>query len=290
MLKNGCKYSEIAKKFNRNIASLRTCNCQFWKIPYQWRALGFKKILPDFSEEQKQLLYGGILGDGSLSKPMPNSSYTESHSLKQEEYAFFKIKKFQLFIPESQPEYLNNGGWGGRLIRFRMRSHPFVTNLRKNIYKKNGKKQFGIAFLKKLKPLALAIAYLDDGTISKKSGFVSIHLNDFNERSVKLFTIFLKNKYKIFSNVRLGKKKYPIVYFNRKNSFKFITLIKKYVPECMLYKILVNPLYKKVSCYICKKIFRVSYGLFRVVKGAGKVFLCSKKCKKQRRIELRLFH
>lgn len=286
-LKQGKTYSEIAKKLNRRKETILWANSRRWRIPYQWSNHNYRKsaFLPEPNKEAKQILFGGLIGDGSLSQIKSsgrNSSYSVLHSEKQKEYCLFKMKKFGILITKSQPEYRKNDGWGKKIIRFRTLAHPFFTELRKELYRP--KKELTKSFLNKIHPLGITIWYLDDGCLSFTKKTIVFHTEGFNRFSVILLQKMLK-KFRIFSKIRRTKKGY-IITLNRLNTNNFLDLIKRYVPRSMKYKTLTRPLSMKIKCFICKKQLHIKYQHYRNLKSQSKKFLCSEKCREKRRIDL----
>ena len=60
-----------------------------------------------FSEKTMQVLYGSLLGDGSLQKNTLNSNafFQEGHSIKQEEYLIWKANNLEKLKPKIFKKY-----------------------------------------------------------------------------------------------------------------------------------------------------------------------------------------
>ena len=115
----------------------------------------------------RQVTLGSVLGDGHLERPPPGSinwGLGIKHGLSQTTYA--KQKALLLGSLVSKIDY--------PLERIRVRTvkHPYFTSLAQLVIQK-GVKTVPVEMIEKLEPLALAIWYMDDGSLhvsTRKSG------------------------------------------------------------------------------------------------------------------------
>jgi hypothetical protein len=118
---------------------------------------------------QKQICYGTLLGDASVGlSGGRNARIQMNHSMKQRAYALWKYyglesvctrKSFSLKKPDK-------GSYSKRCkIRLQTRVSPDITKMN-NILKVNGKKTVTKEYLALLEPLALAVWWCDDGSIT----------------------------------------------------------------------------------------------------------------------------
>ena len=79
---------QVKKNFGR-FCSLKCARAS----PDRKRKLNTIELLGDFTEFQKQIIIGTLLGDGNLSKPKNGVNYhlTVAHSEKQLEYLNYKL-------------------------------------------------------------------------------------------------------------------------------------------------------------------------------------------------------
>ena len=129
----------------------------------------FKKTL---STKEQAIIIGMILGDGYLQKTgIKNARLRLEHSVKQQEYIFWKIKLLPRFF-QGKPKYLKRTHPKTKRVyeylRHQSNSSPLLGKLRKIFYSVEDKKTIP-ENLKSLArhPLSLAIWYLDDGYLSK---------------------------------------------------------------------------------------------------------------------------
>jgi len=228
-LKKNWKLSnkEIGKKINKHPKAV----CE------KRRALGlpFREcdIVP-LSFLQKQLIFGSLLGDGSIvrGKEDKNCRFSEAHSIKQKDYLLFKHKKL---IPFSGKviEYPRKDG--GRDVKFSTKAHPVFNSFRKMFYNKDGKKIIRPSTLKHIThSLALAMWFGDDG--SKEETEYRIATAKFSKKEIKLLIGRLKKVFSIQGFLhKHGKYWYLAI---RKDKVKFKKLIKSYLPKGLHYKLL----------------------------------------------------
>ena len=193
------------------------------------------------SDQQRQLVLGGLMGDGSISPQRDHSSgpgkksrFRFGHGPKQDEYARWKASLLA-GVPVSISPHSN----GGLMVETTPLAELDV--LRDAVYV--GKKMvFSWDYLKELTPFALAIWYLDDGSFAVRRNDGSAgrsdicvqamdggtqsrlvqHLNDSFGLSCKLID-------------RAGK---AVIIFDRDGTEALHDLIASYVPPSMEYKLL----------------------------------------------------
>ncbi|GAI84346.1 unnamed protein product, partial [marine sediment metagenome] len=89
-------------------------------------------------KETEQILLASLLGDGSLYKPKEgkNYLYSEYHSIKQKDYALWKIKKLDNIISKSLwCEYKDKrSGKTFKGIRWHSKALPYFTGLHQILY------------------------------------------------------------------------------------------------------------------------------------------------------------
>lgn len=183
-------------------------------------------------EQIKQVLIGSLLGDGSLSKTTTkNPKFSEEHNLKQKNYLLWKKK-----ILEKEFDVKISFRKKRKFICLYSKTYHILVKYYNLFYPdKKGTKFIPIKVLRELKPLGLAVWYLDDGNYNYWSSSCCICIKKkINEKKLK--EIFRK---KFDINIsRIDKKRG--IYFNVEETKKFIKLIEKEVkqmPKDMFYKI-----------------------------------------------------
>lgn len=187
------------------------------------------------TEEQKEIIYGSLLGDGSISNGFRKgiryqSIFEEKHCSKQKDYVFWKYLKLKNLCLSEPKEIKNSLQW-----RIRTFAHPFFSKLRENIYPREIK-TLNETFLNNIGPLGLAVWYMDDGTISKQSNFVKFCTCSFTINEHQILIKWLKNKFSLETYMKIyGKYRFLVV---EKESRKLLfQILKEYVINSMKYKI-----------------------------------------------------
>lgn len=131
--------------------------------------------IPDFMPTpiQEQIIYGSLLGDGSLTtwaQRSENCSYREHFSPKQLQYRRWK-----------EQQLISLGFHITKHFHLKSYSHPYFTNLYNHFYV-HGNKVLPKELLPNMNhPIFLATLYMDDGTLSlshrysKQKGVVYVH-------------------------------------------------------------------------------------------------------------------
>lgn len=218
---------EIGKKINKHPKAV----CE------KRRALGlpFREcdVVP-LTFLQKQLIFGSLLGDGSIAKGREdkNCRFSEAHSVKQKRYLLFKYKKLQpysgKFIKYPRKD-------GGSDVKFSTKAHSVFNSFREMFYNKDGRKIIKYTTLKNINhPLALAIWFGDDG--SKEKTEYRIATAKFSKKEIKSLIEWLEKVFNIQGLLhKHGKYWYLAI---RKDKWKFTKLIKPYLPKGLNYKLL----------------------------------------------------
>ena len=183
---------------------------------------------------QKQLIYGSLLGDGSIAKRKEdkNCRFSEVHSIKQRDYLLFKYKKLQPYSGKFIKYPRKDGGTD---VKFSTKAHPVFNSFRMMFYDEDGKKIIKSSTLKHINhPLALAIWFGDDG--SNDEWDYRLATAKYCIKEIKLLIKWLKDTFKIKSFLhKHGKYWYVSI---RKDRWKLTKLIKSHLPKSLDYKLL----------------------------------------------------
>jgi len=209
----------------------------------------YKKTLK-LSELQKQVLVGTLLGDGCLETRNRGRTYRlkVEHSISQKDYVNWKCQVFKSFTL-SEPRIHKRMSYG--LVRdnycFQTLSHGSFRFYGQQFYR-DGKKIMPKIISKLLTPLALAVWFMDDGSIkSKQHKALVIHSQSFNKQDLELIRGVLEVKYKIKSALRKRKDGSGfVIYLLSETIDIFIALVEPYILSSMKYK-LGNTIAQKVT-------------------------------------------
>lgn len=181
-----------------------------------------------FMDDEYQIILGSILGDANLNKTPKSALFEESHCMRQEEYLLWK-RKYALSRFKTQIKYYPTK------VRLWTEVSPLFADLRKRLYPL-GKKIITKEILEELKPLGIAVWFMDDGSMNLRSGG-DLSTDGFTENENYLIRDYFNNK-RFFCKVI--KRKYNGTYkiiFNNEGFNNLINCIGKYIHPCMNYKI-----------------------------------------------------
>lgn len=179
------------------------------------------------TEEQKSLIIGKLLGDGSLRKKR-NTLLEVNHSAKQKDYVLWFYKKFQTITPT--PPKLRKSGTNRMSCRFTTRSMSCL-NIYYDMFYHSGKKSISPELY--LDALSLAVWFMDDGSKSRKS--IYLNTQQFSDRDQLLL---LQKLEELGVESTLNKdKSYFRIRVSNKGTLKLVELVKPFVIESMRYKL-----------------------------------------------------
>ena len=142
-------------------------------IPREPRRITYSseiRVLKDisFSSEQRSIIEGSLLGDGSLQTSWSGKSYrfASMHSVKQKEYVDWMYGKLKPFVLSAPWFYAPK-----RSLRIRTISHLELTEMHQRFYRGTIKVlPVNIADIIR-DPLALAVWFMDDGNLVASGGY-----------------------------------------------------------------------------------------------------------------------
>ena len=198
------------------------------------------------SDDQWQVILGGLLGDSSISHPeRPRWGVAFGHSGHQE--AYLRFKRDMLFsLGVSEIDNTPNGGFtlkdGGdkSYARFRLCANEAVTSfLVQSRVRRNEKKRVTLDWLDRIGPLGLAIWHADDGSLNEHvcsdgvtRRYITLNTQDFTRDEGELLAGWLRWKWGVNAEVKItkpgsnrtseNKKSYPYIYMARTASDRFL--------------------------------------------------------------------
>lgn len=217
-----------------------------------------KKEFNLLSDSTKSILFGLLLGDGSLkiNKGYKNARLSFRHSYNVKEY--FEWKRDQLKSElsaasdswEQLPEIAHPNEFGKHKLRYQSAAKPSLTYLFYITHRVGGKFKIERSWLNLMTPLSLAIWWCDDGSLIG-SGSQGVFCTDgFTEENVKVLDRYMKKvwgittEYRPHNKLRVdGGMRYRIYIKTQEDLEKFLKIIIPHIPTLsMMYKVLI--LYK----------------------------------------------
>jgi hypothetical protein len=189
--------SELRVSVQTIMASLKKYNIKFEKPKHIYGDL--KRT--SFSNFQKGLLIGSILGDGHLEKRshLKNASFREEHSMDQVEWLkwkYYNLKPFttsNMWNRDRGKKSLMPDGKGGKkyyniqkVCAMSTNTHPYLTYLHKLFYS-NGKKVVPHTFIKEEFDEVVFSTWMgDDGYYNNKRDYVVICTENFTLEEIEI--------------------------------------------------------------------------------------------------------
>lgn len=207
----------------------------------------------DFSQAQKSLIVGSLLGDGGLQKRSDciNARFSERHCEEQKDYLLWKLgmlKPFvtsKVYITEEKDHVISNVECKvSKSYSFSTITHPFITKMY-DVFYKDGNKVVPNNLNTFIDLLVITIWICDDGcfTYDIKSGTyrLDLHTESFYYKENAFLCRDVLSK---FFNVgfRINKRHYLsgeafYICLSGKHKLKSIVKeMKEFIPDCMLYK------------------------------------------------------
>jgi hypothetical protein len=202
----------------------------------------------------KQLILGGLLGDGSLQilSNYLNACFFLRHSRIQEQYFFWKVDFLYEIASEKSVQLQKPSGFSLEYkYLFKSRALPALTLIHKYLYA-GSKLSIQRRWLNFINPFGLLIWWLDDGSIISHGRKGVLCTDSFSFDSLLVIVRFFRINYNlqisIFSHKRLVKgheRIYYRIYFNTENLKKFLLIIAPFMrPSLRNNKSIDSMLYK----------------------------------------------
>ena len=179
------------------------------------------------SEFQQQLILGCVLGDGYMRRKT-HAHLQITHSFKQKDYVDWKYQILKNLVITPPKTYKGNGDRVG--YRFFTRSLPELTSIYTKFYSNKVKKVPKDIILK---PITLAVWFMDDGSKSYKSCYFNTQEFDLESQN---------NLIKALARLKIGAKlnkdkQYFRIRVLTPSAPHLMDIIKPYVVKSMRYKI-----------------------------------------------------
>lgn len=221
-------FREISREYGISIGNL-----SYWAKKWGIKSKYDKPRNSKLTQQQKDLIYGSLLGDGSLDKRENTIYFRESHGMAQTDYVNWK---YEILKPIThQPPKPDGRG----LIGFRTASHTWLNTMYDAFYR--GGKRLPLDLEKTLNPFILAVWFMDDGCKNGKHK-ASLYSQSFTKAENEKIIDILQNVFQIESVLQRKEDKYGEYYYLRFNKKGFGTLteiIKPFVIPSMEYKLMI---------------------------------------------------
>lgn len=214
-----------------------------------------RRIYPEVTQEQKEFIFGSLLGDMSVVKKGPQHRLSMSHCHDQLEYLEHKKQilgelslnniqsansKSHIMKTFYNGEYNNNtiGEYNGHILHSKV--HPFFTELRSKLYP-NDKKIISQWWLDQITERSLAYWIMDDGSANYSDDsfvyMISTYCYTYEEHL--LLQKFFSDKFNMTLNIQKVQNRGfgNTSRFRTEDSRRLRELIRPYIIPSMQYKI-----------------------------------------------------
>lgn len=197
------------------------------------------------------ILFGSLLGDGSMEKSVNGSRFVFYQAKINGEYLLWlhqTISNLGYSSKELPKIYSRKGSnlVGYDEIRYYYRFRTFTYSsfnwIYDSFYPNKTRKVIPDIIDTYLSPVALAVWMMDDGTSYKNKGF-KFSTNSFTLKEIQYLTLILKKKYNLDSTIhKSGLNNQYNIYIPKSNLNSLIKIVKPHFHHTMLYKINNFPL------------------------------------------------
>lgn len=191
------------------------------------------------TDVQRELIVGKILGDGHLETQNQGKTYRLKidHGIKQKEYVnwfYSYFKDWVLTPPQLRDSKRNDQVY--RKYWFNTISHSSFRFYAHQFYR-SGVKGIPVLIKKLLTPRALAVWFMDDGSIkSKETKSLILNTQSFSKRDLQVLIEAIDSKFGVLMRIRKQKDGNQL-YIPSAEVDKFISIINPYVIDSMRYKL-----------------------------------------------------
>ncbi len=198
-----------------------------------------RKIKLKLNKTQREILVGLLLGDGHLETRNCGRTYRlkVEQSLRKSDYVLWLYENFENFVLKKPKEKEKvRDGVKTKNIWFSTVSHGSLRFYAQQFYA-SGKKVVPKMIGKLLSPLALAVWFMDDGSVKSKNHKAKIiNTQCFSKSEVMLLIKTLEEKFQISAKLRRQREGWQI-YILSESVDRFRKIIGKYVIDSMRYKL-----------------------------------------------------
>lgn len=206
----------------------------------------------DPSQQQKSIIIGSLLGDGSLKRAAKNTPRMSfCHGIKQREYLEYK-HKLAGSLASKITRTISKSGFRNdcstESVYFVLRCTDFTRHLFNLKLAAESPTRYGQwspsdELIDSIDDLALAVWYLDDGSLETrqltdggKSYYARIYCNMFSKEDCQRLADGLNRKFGFGCTIG-SKSGYWHIAFGKESSQKLFSVIRQHVPACMSFKL-----------------------------------------------------
>jgi len=195
-----------------------------------------------FTQRQKDIALGSLMGDAYL-RPSNASraaySLSFTHGEKQKAYLEWKRDEFDNFVVTKKLYHYERkiSRFGNAPVySFSTITHPYLLELHSLCYP-SGRKCVTQEWLDLLSPLSLAVWYMDDGSLNKRYGTLTLATECFSLDEHAVMIDYFLTRYGIEAKLEPRRNDQFVLRINASQRYRFLDLVAPHVPDCMSYKL-----------------------------------------------------
>ena len=210
-----------------------------------------KLTLISLSDPCKAIIYGSLLGDGSLQlqKNYANARFYIRHNQVQEDYFLWKVNALQEIASDRSVQISEKSGYSlNKSLLFQSRALSQLTEIHQITHDHN-RLSVQRRWLNHLTPLSLAVWWLDDGSLISNHRKGVLCTDSLDEKSVLLLARYLKVVWDVNAHVgpivrhrqdrNYSQQAYYRLWLGTEELKKFLRIILPHVPACMVRKVVL---------------------------------------------------
>lgn len=213
--------------------------CRDYGIKFDFRRNAHLYARP-FTDRQKSLVLGSVLGDATLTAaPNSNSVYCSmTHGSKQLEYLMWKLRELSPYVicKTAKRTGQHPGGGYSTVYSSRTIAHPWLTSTYPLCYP-NGVKIVSLEWLNQIDEFALAVWFMDDGSLNKRYGTMVLCTNPFDYNQHTLMQQWFYDRWGIETKLEPRRNNQYMLRINASIAGKLREIISPHIIPPMRYKV-----------------------------------------------------
>lgn len=198
---------------------------------------------PGLTPTQRSILVGSLLGDASChrSEKRTSSQVCFSHGIEQRDYLLFKREAFGSL--SGQVVEVPSGFEGGKpVLRFYLGVTDETCKIRDHMVDDgvhaSGRRRWRPTpwLLGQVDELALAVWFLDNGSVSKASTTCTLHTERFSEEVNRSLADFLSTRFGVEAVLQESRGLW-FLRFNAAACRRLLEIVRQFTPACMAWKV-----------------------------------------------------
>lgn len=204
-----------------------------------------RRRIHELTEMESEVIYGFLLGDGSIRLSGRYASYVEAHCAKQRQYLEWKADLLAGLLSRGVHDRISKcQGKEYPSVWLTTRTEPVFLEIRKQVYI-DGRRTVGSRWLEDIGELGLACWYFDCGSYRGSHSAYRITCAGRTAHEKLLLKNFLRNQFGIEAKIQKR-----CLWISRKGALALTQILRKYVVDCMTYKVMEKSrMRRRVSDY-----------------------------------------